>query len=348
MHTGNRDVRRLHRTSAYRSVVSRWDGRLCVACSGGVDSSALLLLAIEARNRQRIPEFVAVYIDHQTRAETLSEASVVAETCSTFKVPFVVTSIDTSVMANQRERMMEDELREGRYAALAATCRAVGASGVVTAHTRNDQVETILMRLFSGAGTLATAGMRAVRTIETRHGPLKVVRPLLDTERSTLADIVDRAGIATVYDRTNDDDRYRRNRIRNRVIPEIEATFPGFQKSLLRSAEIARRDAEAMDNAATRELASILHVTGDSISLERDALRRLSPGVSHRILRMAALQLICTDARELTFERIESIRTALSGRTGATFELPYGVMVRIDRSRVAYYRRSAPSDEMED
>lgn len=323
----------------YRAVVRNWPERALLACSGGVDSSALLVLAGIGVRRADIGHVVVAHVDHQTREESASEGVRVAQLAARYGLEAICLTVhaDDAAMASSSP---EDRLRAQRYAVLARAAAERGVDTVVTAHTMDDQVETILMRLLGGAGGLALAGMAPRSSMETLFGSIEINRPLLDVGRAQLADVLQRTGVTPCEDPSNLDRRYRRNALRHDIIPLLSKTFPGFESAMLRSASLASRDAAALDEIAEDVITSGSRCLDHQTVVDRELLRRGHPAIATRVIRWAAGRLMPDNQRELSFERVESVRLALSGRTGAVIELPYGVVARVDRTEIVFERRN--------
>jgi tRNA(Ile)-lysidine synthase len=179
-------------------------GLLGVAVSGGPDSLALLLLAHAA-----LPgEIRAATVDHRLRPESGAEAAFVGDVCAGLGVPHATLSADAAIGGN-----VQAGARALRYRLLSGWAAAGGLSWLLTAHHRDDQAETLLMRLQRGAGLAGLAGIRACTEIDG----LKVARPLLGWARAELASLVEAAGIEAVRDPSNADERYDRARLRRRL-----------------------------------------------------------------------------------------------------------------------------------
>lgn len=174
-----------------------------VAVSGGPDSLALLLLAVEA-----FPDQVeAATVDHGLRPESAREAAFVANICAARAVPHATLSgppVEGNVQAGARAL---------RYRSLGAWARERDLAFVLTAHHQDDQAETLLMRLQRGAGLGGLAGIRP----RTEIDGLTLLRPLLGWRRAELAEIVAAAGLESVADPSNEDERYDRARLRHRL-----------------------------------------------------------------------------------------------------------------------------------
>ncbi len=319
----------LVRLAAYRAISGAWSSPVMLACSGGVDSTALLALACEALRRGKVAPFVVAHVDHRTRPESSSESNVVRMLCANHNIPFVALTVSESGLIAGRSS--EDVWRERRYDALARAASALGLDRVVTAHTRDDQVETVLMRLFSGS---RLRGMSRETPANVDSGELTILRPLLGVARSDLDEVLQVAGLTPLIDPSNVDTAYRRNAVRHKLVPVLADVFPGFESALLRSAELADAAARYCDEQAVGVYAGAREIIRGGIRLDRKLIRGLDPVIASRVIRLAALDLIEGESRELTHERVEAVLAAVHGRTGALIELPYGIRVQIERDAI--------------
>ncbi|MFN8600809.1 MAG: tRNA lysidine(34) synthetase TilS [Candidatus Binatia bacterium] len=188
--------------------------RVLIAVSGGADSTTLLAVLDALVARGALDATLAVaHLNHRMRgAASDRDEAFVRELAQGFAMPFFVGASDTlaDVCAN-REAAARDE----RRAFLVRCGREWGAVRVAVAHTRDDQAETVLMRLARGAGPASLGGMRVAR-------PDGVVRPLLEQPRSACVAYLHARGLAWVEDESNADERYFRNRVRRRLLPALE------------------------------------------------------------------------------------------------------------------------------
>jgi tRNA(Ile)-lysidine synthase len=202
----------LERFVASLGEEARTASRLLIAVSGGADSMALLELTVLAREGLAAAD-VAAYVDHGLRPETSEEAAHVRAAAIRLGVGFDLVKLDPP---GSDER----SLREARYAALETLAASREADFVLTGHTRDDQIETVLHRLVRGAGRLGIAGIPQRRD--------HVVRPLLAVGRDELRRFLRERRSSWREDPSNSDLRYLRNRVRHRIIPAIEAELgPG-------------------------------------------------------------------------------------------------------------------------
>lgn len=322
----------VRRTAAYRALTSAWASPVLLACSGGADSVSLLMTAAIAAEAGRVHPFVVVHVDHGTRPETAEEGKFVAAVASAFGRPFVELELDASTLDGNQGP--EAALRGLRYQAVARLADRLGIKAVVTAHTREDQIETILLRLLSGASALASTGMNAVQTLDSPSGSLEIRRPLLGVSRSDLHRTLAILGLGHREDPTNLDLSFRRNRIRQRIVPELEKFDPGFGDGLMRAVELAGADAAVVDRLARDAFEHNVEGSEGTAVIRRSFLRSADTAISTRVVRETVESLLTGDVRELTYERIRAVVDAASGRTGARIELPYGIVAIVERDRL--------------
>ncbi len=250
-----------------------------VAFSGGPDSTALLwgLAGIAPRLRLRL---FAAHLDHAMDAGSAARAAAAARLAHRLGVPFIAARRD--VLAGRLRsagpaESGEAAARRARYEFLDEVRRAAGARWVATAHHRDDQAETVLLRLLFGSGVEGLAGIRPVSP-----GMGTVVRPLLDAPRAKLAAALAAAGIEPVDDPTNRDLAVPRNRVRHRLLPALDRedrtdpsdpSDPDLASRLARLADRTRAATAALD----RRLAGLLTVSTEAggVAVERARLERL-------------------------------------------------------------------------
>jgi tRNA(Ile)-lysidine synthase len=239
---------------------------LVLAISGGPDSVALMWLAARWRKSlSRGPRLVAVTVDHGLRREAAREARAVKELARALDLPHRTlrwTGIKpvTGVPA---------AARAARYRLLARAAAREGANHILTAHTRDDQAETLLMRLLRGSGI---AGLSAMARESPRDGVV-LVRPLLSLPKSRLLATLERAGIGYTDDPTNRDTRFTRPRLR--ALLPLLAAEGGDARGLARLASrLARANAavEVLTDGAERYLALTDHAAVRLQAREFDAL----------------------------------------------------------------------------
>lgn len=189
--------------------------KLLLGLSGGIDSLALFYLLLELRKHYPL-ELHAIYIDHGWRKESKEEAKQLAKLCKGQKVPFYTVKLKKPKNGN-----LEDIARQGRFQAFKVFQEKVKAEAVVLAHQKEDQGETILKRVFEGAGLLKLQGLKPIQYING----MKVIRPLLDTSKEVLKQYLEEKGYSWFEDMTNKDPKFLRSRLRLHFFPEVEKIF---------------------------------------------------------------------------------------------------------------------------
>jgi tRNA(Ile)-lysidine synthase len=243
-------------------------GLLGVAVSGGPDSLALLLVANAA-----FPHRVrAATVDHRLRAESAAEAAFVGNVCAGLQIPHATLAAEEAIAGN-----VQAGARALRYRLLGHWAAMEGIGWLLTAHHRDDQAETLLMRLQRGAGLAGLAGIRP----HTEIDGLKVIRPLLGWPRAELAALVAAAGHAAVQDPSNEDERYDRARLRRRLA-ETDWIDPA---PLARSAEALAEADLALEWSVERLIEERVEAVPDGIAFDPE-------GVPAELRRRALLRLL--------------------------------------------------------
>lgn len=219
---------------------------LGVAYSGGADSTALLYAAA-----QRWPGQVrAIHVHHGLQAAADDFVGVCEATCLRLKLELQVLRVDATPASGDSP---EDAARRARYAALSEAAQQGGLRSVLLGQHADDQVETLLLALSRGAGLPGLSAMAA----RFERGGMVFHRPLLHLPAAELRDWLLREGKAFVDDPSNGDERYTRNRIRARLLPALQDSFPQFRDTFARSARHAAQAQALLAELASEDLARV-------------------------------------------------------------------------------------------
>ena len=231
-----------------------------LACvSGGADSMCLLAALLDISGRRRI-SVSAAHFNHKLRgAESDMDERFVRDRCAELGVPFLSESGDVSGYAGERGMGIEEAAREMRYCFFRAAALRAGATRIATAHTADDNSETMLLNLARGSGAAGLAGIPPVRGA--------VVRPMLRVSRDEVEEFLRERGIQFVHDSTNDSDVYSRNKLRHNVIPALKEINPGFAAAAATAAELIRADEEYLSSLADEFIAAQSDNTGARCAL---------------------------------------------------------------------------------
>jgi tRNA(Ile)-lysidine synthase len=251
---------------------------LC-ALSGGADSVALLD-ALAALGRRRGFVVRAAHLDHGLRAESGADAAFCVDLCCRLGVPLRRGRADVAARARREGGGLEDAGRRERYAFLRRVKEEEEASVIAVAHTRDDQAETVLLRMLRGSGA---GGLSAM---QPRSGD--VIRPLLAVSREAVLEHLRRRGLPWREDESNADPRFLRNRVRHELLPYLEARFnPRVRETLARAASLLADEAETLRSLADASWPAVSRREGTRAVLAAGPLRSAPPAVARLLVRRA-------------------------------------------------------------
>lgn len=259
--------------AALAAVLTRHPLRkVALAYSGGADSSLLLHLLAEHLAAHPGRACVALHIHHGLSSNADAWLGHCANRCASLGMAFDHARIALRVGPGDS---VEAVARTERYAALAELCARHGATLLLTAHHAGDQAETLLFNLLRGSGVAGLAGMAAERPLRSRSDPdLLLARPLLDWTPDALRDHATRLGLGWIEDESNQELRYTRNAIRQRLLPVVRALAPTALTSIAQSATLAGEAQALLEEVGQADVAAC---RGASDALRLGPLRALSP-----------------------------------------------------------------------
>lgn len=323
------------------------DARIVVAVSGGADSTALLLACDELLKAGRLDVSLTVaHLDHGLRGTaSAADAVWVAELAHELGHESVVERAAVADAARATRDNLEQAARRVRYEFLARVAHEQAARAVLTAHTLDDQAETLLLALMRGSGAAGLGGMRAARVLDEQRPDVLLVRPLLRWARHAETESYCRAREVVVrVDALNEDERFARVRVRRQLLPLLETFNPRVVAALARTAGLLRADADALDAQAAQLLlaARAQAATDDEPAawpLRVDVLRAASVALRRRVLRRW-LKMGRGDLRRLTLTHMRAVERLLAGeRGGRVAELPGGAAVERRRGLLIFKRQ---------
>lgn len=297
--------------------------RLLLALSGGSDSVALLAALCELRAVSGVT-LHAVYVQHGLRGESaLAEEQAVDALCRRLQVPLTVCR--AQLTGDMHTPGVEQRARKERYRLFAQVYRQVQADALLLAHHRDDQAETVLMRLCRGAGADGLCGMHA----QTAYEGMTVLRPFLALPKAVLREALEAYRLPHCEDESNADPCTDRNRIRLLVLPQLKQLYGGADGAIARAATLLQSDNECLQAMAEKLLAQARFApTNGVVGVWRHVLRPQHAALRTRVLRrlfQTAAQLAGEQAQErtLTCEETEALDNAV--QTGSGMNLPLGL-----------------------
>jgi len=316
-----------------RATCERYDlvppgAAVVVMVSGGADSVALLHLFATGQLGQGL-RLSAIHINHMLRgAESDADESFVRDLCARLGVELEVARVDVAALAASAGQNLEDAGREVRYRLAAeeldSRCASAGIpmeSGcIATGHTRDDRVETYLMRVITGAGS---GGLSSLRP---RRG--RIIRPLAECSRELVRTHLSSLAQPWREDASNLDTTRLRARIRHEVVPMMRQINPRFDEAVLRSVEVLSAENDLLAEVAREHAREIAGKNGAALPLDRAGLARLSQPMRRRVIR-EVLKAHFPQASRVEFDHVEALAEACGDDRGGYFarDLPGGLRV---------------------
>jgi len=316
-----------------RRSIRRYDllpqgSAVVIGLSGGSDSVALTLILRELARYGGFSIAALAHLNHRIRPGAASDEAFCRAFAGRCELPIQVETVDVPVFAATQHMSLEDAARRVRYDFLRRTAQRVGADVVAVGHTRDDQAETVLLKLARGAGLTGLGGIYPRRD--------EVIRPLIDVPRADLRAYLREQGESWVEDETNADLTNPRNRVRHRVLPELEAAYGGSPLGgLARAADLAREDGDCLDRLATDRYSELCVDAGPTIQVDAVELTAEPAALRRRVLLRALRSL--SGGREVGFDHVDAALEVAAGHRrsadlpGARVELRGGKLVLIQQ-----------------
>ncbi len=295
-----------------------------LALSGGPDSVALFHVLLTLSPRLGI-SLHALHVNHMLRgAESDGDEAYVSLLCSQSGVPLKICRHDIRLVAEQKGISLEEAGRDIRYRELEDYADSVGASRIALAHNRNDQAETVLMNIIRGTGIKGLTGIDHIRG--------KIIRPLLDTDRSDIEEYCRLNGLTPRTDSSNLKNDFTRNKIRLDLIPYIKSNFSAdITENVCRMSSLARLDNGFIEAAAEEAFEMCRIEDGKGfVKMKAELISKLHPALIKRVLRLASSKAL-GDLKGIGMGHVEDIEELVRrGRTGACIELPRGLRASME------------------
>ncbi len=309
--------------------------KLVMAVSGGADSVCLLHILMQRRAELDIELHIA-HLNHQLRdADSDSDAKYVSDLANKLDIPVTIERIDVAAYRDQKGGSLEEAAREIRYSFLAKVAKKLGTTKVVTGHTRDDHIETVLMHLLRGAGTAGLCGLqsRSILQCGDKSGQLELVRPLLDTTRQETSDYCQRYKLAPRSDSSNTSLSFLRNRVRLELLPILRDYNPSIDDALLRLAGIAGDDISFIEEQASLLWQELVTEDDEAIYLDMNKTVALPRAIQRQVFRRAVKQLR-GNLKDIEADHIEAMMDFLSKPAGKKLCLPDGLTLSTEYGRL--------------
>lgn len=297
------------------------DQTILVGVSGGPDSLALMSLLVEAGQK-----ILVVHVNHQLRPEAEFEERGVIEFAKQFGVPCITGRVTPLTFAEQQSLTLEEAARILRYRFLFEEAEKHHAAAVAVAHNADDQVETFLLHLLRGSGTNGLRGMKAYALPNAWSCQIPLIRPLLMFWRSDILDYLASKEIHPFWDKSNWDNQYTRNRIRNQLIPVLEEYNPAIRKLIWQTCSVLDSDLDIVEKFEQQVWENVcIQEEQDSLELDLLELKNQPISLQRRIIRRAWLKF-AQKPETVDFEHIQQLIKWMNETTNGRWELSQDVV----------------------
>jgi len=311
-------------------LVSTGDSVL-VALSGGPDSVALLHLLSRLRRPLKLT-LLAVYVNHGIRPRAAKrEERFCRELCDRLSIELTIVSGDIPALSKKNKRGLEEAAREFRYEALERLADEQNCNRIAVGHHADDQVETVVFRIFRGTGRTGMLG------IPIKRG--RIVRPLLHFTRNEILEYLAKNELPFCEDRSNKDTTFRRNYIRRKLLPQVRKHLnPAADGALLNLIDTMGAEEEYLEKITRKTARKCLRTTpGAKIALDLKRFVGYDLWLRRRLLRRC-LQVVCRSGSSPDKEVIERLDRMAVYR-GSAVSLPQSVQAAIIGDELVVYRR---------
>lgn len=318
-------VKRVKKTIRENAMIDQGD-KVLLCVSGGIDSMALLDVFFSLKDEFDL-ELGLCHLNHNLRAvESERDQSFVEKAAKDKGLPFFTKTLKEGEL--KEAGSLQESAREARYAFFIEAAGEFDAKRIALAHNRDDQSETVLMRILKGCGLKGLRAMPAVRA--------PYIRPFIEVTRAEIEAYAKEHGVEFVEDSSNESTKYLRNRLRIELIPKLEDEYnPKIREALSSLAASAKLDYSFIESEAKGLFSSAKEEAGDlRIVLSRESLTGAHPALSARVFLMA-IENLKGDTRGFYSVHTEAFLNLISStEPGASVDLPGGLRVRREYEQV--------------
>ena len=217
--------------------------KLVLAVSGGPDSLAMLNVLLDIKKSERVDfEFVVAHVNHMIRKEAIDDEKFVKDFCKKNNILCFVKRVDIPKISKDKKIGTEEAGRYARYEFFDEVAKKVGANKIAIAHNKNDSAETLIMNILRGTGV---SGLKGIEPIKNN----KYIRPLINCKREEIENYCEKNSLNPRIDKTNFENVYTRNKVRNIVIPYIKKEFnSNIVETITRLSELVKEDDDFIQN----------------------------------------------------------------------------------------------------
>lgn len=269
---------------------------IIIGSSGGPDSQFLTYMLNEIKAEYNL-NLILAHLNHLHRKEASKDENLVKATAKELDIEFQIKRSSMDEYARKNKISAEDAGRRLRYAFFNEIARKYPGAKIAIAHNKNDQAETMIMRMIRGTGIDGLCAMN--------YKSSNIIRPILFMEKRDIINYLDRNNISYAYDKTNGENDYTRNYIRNEIIPKMENINPQVVDNLYNLSELLKNDLDIIESRVDNACDNVIKSVGKyNISFDKNGFEALEDSLKSRVLRRAILKLK-GDLKDISKENIE-------------------------------------------
>ena len=307
--------------------------KIVLGVSGGPDSISMLHILNEIKEQYNFEIYVA-HVNHMIREEAIEDERYVEQFCQKNNIQFFLKRIDIQQIAHTQKIGTEEAGRNIRYEFFEEVLQKVGANKIAIAHNKNDKIETIIMNLLRGSGLSGLKGIEPIRDN-------KFIRPLIECERYEIEQYCEQQKLNPRIDKTNFENDYTRNKIRNIVIPYIKEEFnPNIIETIDRVSQVATDESEYIGLQARKVYQKlIIEKTENQIIIKLKEFNEQEKVIKSRIILLAIKELMGS-AQRIEKIHIEDIIKLCSNNVGNKFLTPNKNLKFLIKDKRLYVRKN--------
>lgn len=305
--------------------------KIVVGVSGGPDSITLLDLLLKLKNQNIIKfDIVVCHINHMIREEATSDEEYVKEYCNKHNIECFVKRAEVEEIAKQNKMGTEETGRKIRYDFFYEILEKTKSNKIATAHNANDNAETVLMNIIRGCGTSGLKGIEANNK--------QLIRPLIECSRTEIEEYCKQNNLNPRIDKTNFENDYTRNKIRNMLIPYIQENFnPNIIEGINRLSSLSKQENDYLEKETQKAYISIVEeITNTSISLDLKKFNSLEKVIKSRVVLYTINELFKTK-NGIEKKHIEDIIKLCSNNIGNKYLIPNKKMKILVKNKKIFF-----------
>ena len=290
--------------------------KIVIGVSGGPDSIALLNVLLEIKNENIINfDMVVCHINHMIREEANEDEEYVLNSCRKYNIEFYSKRIEIEKIAKNEKIGTEEAGRNIRYQFFNEILEKTSSNKIATAHTSNDNAETVLMNIIRGTGTTGLKGIEAKRD--------NLIRPLIECSRYEIEKYCEENKLNPRIDKTNFENIYTRNKVRNMLIPYIKENFnPNIIEGINRLSDLSKQENEYLERETEKVYKRILiSAKNDEIILDLNQFNLQETVIKQRLV-LYTINILFGTRSGIEKKHIEDIIKLCSNNIGNKYLIP--------------------------